>query len=745
MSSYGPYTFLPFEKDPAVKDPYASREDLPGFDTISPERISGYISYEVENLTPIAVGAGSKTRDKDDPVPFFKDGRGRYAIPGSTMRGFTRNHSEILSFSDPSDNIEDSHLMYRSFATNNTDARKDEYLKETKDGVKVGLIRLVQDSSGEHYEIQPVKEFKGTKETYFSVHEADIPRNILSDPLHYMYSTVIRRKKEQERKEDYFDYLDDLKEDRYRPYREKTPVTFDIVDNKPCHFGSGSLKGYFLNSEHISGKQHHYLVSKAPAEGKPVYIPREYANAYNADYDANCIQNRKLKNNGFFYALPRRGEEKIFFYKTDGSRLVGFGPTRHFRIFYRNTVHDGIPKNYRRQSIDYVKAMYGMTGSDGSYRSRLSFQNAVCYAPSGRESLEERVLLSPKATAVQMYLDQSAFTNGAPKLAMYNSAGMRLNGYKFYWKRKETQPDINASLVSKFYVLPPHSVFKGKICFENLSEDELGLLLLSLRYSDTDEKETFMLGKGKPYGFGTVTLKNIRLFQLDPEKRFGSPELNAEKELTDQIVRLKKAFRETIVSEGRRYEDFSTPALYGKYARYDDLEDYRQGGNSMYMNLRGYRSLAPLETLADVIEQKEESEQRAAARKREEARREEERQRAAEKEERKRLEKAAKEEQKKAEIAGLDRSMRVIYYGTDALPANLKDSLKSRIGARCHIEEGEKGKRIEEAVMKQDSETNGIAAFGFKMNNTDIAKAKEIFDDVYYVDKKAGKMTWMKK
>lgn len=737
MNSYAPYTFLPFEDDLKIKDPYASREELPGFDTVDPNRISGYISYEAENLTPISIGVSDK--DTLGDKAFFKDGRGRYAIPGSTMRGFVRSHSEILSFSDPSDGIEDSHLMYRSFANKSTDSRKKDYLNEIGTGVEAGIISLKRDSSGEHYEIQPLDVIPGTKVTFFSVHEADIPRTVLSKLSHFMYSTAIRKKRANESKDDYFAYLEGLENSYYEVYRESSPVKFDIdpVTNEPCNFGSGKLEGIFLNSAYMAGKQHHYLVSNTPEDVPSIHIPVEYSNAYKADYDANCIQNKKLKMNAFFYDLPIGNQKKIFFYKMAGGRLVGFGPTRYFRIFYQNTVHDGIPNGYRRDSIDYVHAMYGITGEKGSYRSRLSFQNAVCEAPVGKESEEARVLLSPRATAIQMYLDQSAFTNKkSMQLANYNTAGMHLHGYKFYWKRTEVQPDVevkNNAVRKTFSVLPSHCVFKGRIWFENLSKEELGLLLLSLRYSDTDAKETFMLGKGKPYGFGVVTLKNIRLFQLDPKDRYGCLDLKAEKDCTAQITDYKTAFRQSITPE-KPYEGYKAPSLYGKYAQYDELEDFREGGHKTYMDMKGYKALEPLETLKSVIDKKEKAEASIAARRK-----------AEENEERKKQKKAAEAAQKQAEIASLDRSMLVVYYSTDALPQNLKDSLKSKVGARCHIEEGEKSRRIDPAVMQKDGQSHGIAAFGQKMNNADMVKAKEYFDKVYYVDRKAGKLVWNQK
>ena len=60
------------------------------------------------------------------------------------------------------------------------------------------------------------------------------------------------------------------------------------------------------------------------------------------------------------------------------------------------------------------------------------------------------------------------------------------------------------------------AAFKGKIKFNNLNEDELGLLLWAL-YIHPDAQQN--IGKGKPYGFGNIKVKDISLSVKDISKK----------------------------------------------------------------------------------------------------------------------------------------------------------------------------------------------------------------------------------
>lgn len=102
-------------------------------------------------------------------------------------------------------------------------------------------------------------------------------------------------------------------------------------------------------------------------------------------------EKNRLKNRIKKFFVTRKGETKPVFYielvdKTDKKLYFGFTP--HLRVFYDKEIFDGLPKAQRDGGLDYCKALFGFTSNaapdeqesnsgKGSYRSRLSFQDAV--------------------------------------------------------------------------------------------------------------------------------------------------------------------------------------------------------------------------------------------------------------------------------------------------------------------------------------------------------------------------------
>ncbi len=79
-------------------------------------------------------------------------------------------------------------------------------------------------------------------------------------------------------------------------------------------------------------------------------------------------------------------------------------------------------------------------------------------------------------------------------------AGGKVSGRKFYYHGKpredERQPPVEA--------LPPKSLLRGEIHFENLTDAELGLLILAL---GLDTSFTLKLGGGKPVCLGSIQVQ----------------------------------------------------------------------------------------------------------------------------------------------------------------------------------------------------------------------------------------------
>ena len=518
--SFAPYNFIPFsDVEPPVS--YEREEDLYspvqhqfGTDNEGKSLRSGWIDYSIRNLTPICVG-------REDRSGFSQDGRGRYIIPGSTMRGFVRSHAEILSLSYPELVDADQRYLYRKVAGGYVDGGSADVRKKyqemfgmdnstTGSKAKAGWLY----SEGDNWYIQPVKEFAGTGKTYFAVHEELLIRE---GKLSKTDRHVMKGK-------DYKYEPYGLKMNRigkiYSGTSEADIINFDLSEPKKRVIfpknGGGRFKGALMNSAFMHQKKHHLIVSLEAADCERIEVDQEMVEDYRRDLERT--QKVKRKQDGTveltkaamsFYTLPEEGEKKLFFYiedetakkkKADDSdecaepgvgeyavddskrkvRIISFGPTKYYRIPFDHSVADGIPMK-RPEEYDYIRALFGYVDEEKkrAYKSRLSFQNAVYTLPPEKtEKLIETVdvvLNSPQGTAFHMYLDERNAEQGSAKkkqngtkknqdgmIASYNDDSFRLRGYKFYWKRSEPvfpkEKGKKAEIYSTLYTIPSSKV-----------------------------------------------------------------------------------------------------------------------------------------------------------------------------------------------------------------------------------------------------------------------------------------------
>ena len=235
-----------------------------------------------------------------------------------------------------------------------------------------------------------------------------------------------------------------------------------------------------------------------------------------------------------FFGLPENGEIKpVFYIELDGKLYFGFTP--RLRLFYEKEIYDGLSKEQRDNSLDYCKSMFGFATDNESYRSRLSFQEAVIDKNISENGKTAVVLGEPKPTS---YLDYLVGKNGE---AVTYRGDFALRGMKQYWLHtKEAASGLgnNKDVGSDFYPYPKETSFTGQIRFSNLSEEELGMLLWSLLLEKNSQQN---IGKGKTYGFGRVEISLKQLNILDTAAMYDSETLclepyREEKELCSEYV-----------------------------------------------------------------------------------------------------------------------------------------------------------------------------------------------------------------
>lgn len=479
-------------------DRYNSESELPAHNRIYREEdgyYSGEVAYEIavdekDPASVLMIGDDSAGGEKK----FFRNNDGKCTIPGSTVRGMVRNNVQILGMCNPKKDIQDSRFMYRKMAASDGKLQKI-YRAEigapqnkTRIGraepgkVAAGYMERISD---DEYVIYPAKLVKGR--TYYRISERKLMNWVGNAPgVNYMRNGR-----------------------SFRPYvvenasfnLDASGVVTEVSFNQVLKYN-----GYLTTAGYMQSKQAHYLINE-PDKNSPERIVLKKKGAEITTYVDDFERKKQLRNKSF-YMLPKKGEMKpVFYVRTEN--FTYFGVTPYLRIAYKHTVHDGISQKLDTAGVNYSDALFGYTvqsdrkTNEVGYRARVNFSDAV--SEDAKIGKERRILLGePKATCYPEYLVQTDRDN----LMSYADRDFRIRGIKQYWliNRLRTYEGGNEKVSTS--IKPVESgTFCGKIYFENLAEDELGLLLYAL-YLEEDAYQN--IGMGKPYGYGKVKIRNIR-------------------------------------------------------------------------------------------------------------------------------------------------------------------------------------------------------------------------------------------
>ncbi len=520
-----PYNFVSFSDTVYEYD----ETQLTSHATFSDDLFTGEIEYEIEAKTPIIVDDGTGN--------FCKNSYGQYAIPGSTMRGLIRNNVQILGLASMNDDIDDYVLMYRNVASGK---EKDKYNKILGSkpvpvggnklsvllNVKAGYIKKEQGK----YVIYKTcvdsikKDYK--EMNYYIVSERTIVKEYLSaKKYNKTFSFEFFEQKGKMQHEINKEFRREVKNGRvhyigkenkeYEPYFDE--ISYELAGDKDItavgESGKYKHQGYVISTGKMNEKKAIYIIPKLDDKKPCIPIPEKDIRAFQID-----IEKRKntLKQFGGreFFDLPKEGEMKPVFYIPLGGRLY-FGFTPRLRLFYDNTIKKGLNLKHKPEVVDYAKAIFGYTNQTSSYKSRVSFSDAVMIKDTTELEQVELVLAEPKPTSYSDYLkpvDGEAVT--------YNE-NFELRGVKQYWLRDEVVPAEAKKVESTFCPLEAKTSFIGKVRFYNLKKEELGLLLWAIKLN---ENSWMNVGKAKPYGYGNISLNILSAKRVDLKDAYDNGE-----------------------------------------------------------------------------------------------------------------------------------------------------------------------------------------------------------------------------
>lgn len=250
------------------------------------------------------------------------------------------------------------------------------------------------------------------------------------------------------------------------------------------------------------------------------------------------------------YMVDPQNEKKVIF----------LGPTKMFRLPYKWSPLDFVPEELRdEQVIDLAEAVFGFVRSatpqrdetseqakQRAYAGRVFFSDARLLKDIVEQPLATpKVLSAPKPTSFQLYLVQDAANDNGQTRGKYlfhydvDPAKLRtvIRGIKQYWHQDEAWAQEHLSTRSESFTVndlpnqqkksltvirpvPAGAEFEFRMRFENLTPEELGLLLWALQLPP-EQNLCHHLGMAKPYGLGTVKI-TPHLFLENRQERYNS-------------------------------------------------------------------------------------------------------------------------------------------------------------------------------------------------------------------------------
>lgn len=593
--AYAPYNFVPFPE--RIISRYARYDDLPSHDGNNSGKglLSGEIEFDITAQTPVLVADGTDRSKENEPRYFVKNVDGKYEIPGSSLRGLIRQTLSVLSLSNWAEQIEDESFYYRSVA-GNKHVRKEyrsilgfsgnETDREDHGARNVRAGYIVKESDGQ-YVIYQARSDGGRKGfTYYKCHQSSFP---------------FLRKKIKEGFQ--------ICNVSFSVDKNGKVVRLDTSKKEKLAFD-----GKLIFSGTMKNKKTAYVINDIDKEATPIKIDPADVKAYQADYEFRSKKFENDEKKKEFFKLPdKKGIEhaKPCFYIYLNSRVY-FGFSPYLRLKYNWSTKKLLPKHLQKTdvAIDYAKALFGFTqqvmpessqedSEEKSYASRLSFLNAKVMSESGEETVDV-ILGQPRASAIGMYLKQP----DSKIRWTYNDDSAELRGLKQYWLKTEqkSQSSENKNVLQKLHLLRKGTTFRAKILFDQLYEDELGLLLWSLQ-----GPKYHQMGMGKPYGYGIVAFDHFSVFVykneaslyhlstfFDLKMKLVSP--------TDYIEKYKQYVQKTF---GIDIEQQESVRIFLKMKDWSPLPHSKMN----YMPLNNYKKTLVLPTVQSLLNNEKEQRQ----------------------------------------------------------------------------------------------------------------------------------------
>lgn len=547
-----PYNFVPLPKGVYFVDEGYPLEDgtrikpWENQHRILPGTYTGCIDFEATTRTPLFVGDARGSVETDSaPLTTRLDREGRPVIPASTIRGCIRNMVEILSFGRL--RTQGKKLTFRKMGRiMMREAYGDRFKKALRnagyDPLKTPSLAGFMDK--EHKTIiqcqmarinhEVIKKLFPGKPIFEKTGETNAPQK----PNHEIqYKTLWVTP----------------------PEKYGGVVYGDQVSLAEDKAGKGYKKAYLVLTGEMGTKRKEF-----------VFIPQEepfefevQPEVYEAYEDGMTPWQEEAYKKGDLQ-IPAEGEPFFFLPSTKEKGTVAFlGKAGKFRIPYDLTPNDLNPTSLLEKpgELDLPEVLFGRAGEKSSIRGRVSFEDCrILDQPQGGvdgKGAQLPTLGSPKVSYFPHYLEQG---EGCHCSYLEEHKGKtRIRGFKLYWHRDIPNTPTGSGGPRLKAVIPPETLFRGRVRFEGLSKVELGALVSALQLP---EGCAHKIGLAKPLGMGTIRIEtNNKVTLIDPAARYGSWSERGEKR-TD-AKNFVEAFEKAINTHADRTKEERLPGQAG--------------------------------------------------------------------------------------------------------------------------------------------------------------------------------------
>lgn len=502
---------------------------------------SGEISFTLINTSPLLI---PKKDENEVKIPITNDNED-HIIPASSFKGLIKNNFETITnscFSILEDREENKTLSYRKIFTKDVTKEDDFHLNK----IEVIPARVIKKEEGKFY-IEKLKSawIKDEALLPYERYELDKTR---TQPKKATKKMVVEN------------------------FKWKEDLIINIVDTPPDSTRiAGKLRkeceGYVKDTGlNFTGAHHQrFFYYENINDIKTLEVCKVVEEKYNKVLTKQQTRNsrtkywyKKLREGALVWAIVQKEDNE----NNISEKVLALSYVETPKFAYYNDVADLLGELKHCDDLNnlcYACRVFGTVIKDNKQNENVALKgklefNDLLHRGEVNISDEMRmdILDSPEPSNAAFYIDKDHYS--------YDQLGATIRGRKFYWNHLDKQgikttsdlkkskiinnnaPEKQAPLVK---MLLSGNYFEGKVSFRDLSDEELGALILSFGSDDS----YFKLGAGKPLGMGSIQIKNLKLSLSSKEKysSFSSgilKEADKDKFINNFKMTMKKEFED---------------------------------------------------------------------------------------------------------------------------------------------------------------------------------------------------------